>query len=1438
MGSIKDAAGLPKALSFLAGGGELGEIIRSHDWAATSLGAPEAWPQSLKTAVRIMLTSRQPIWIGWGDELINLYNDPYKLIIGGKHPWAMGKPAREVWKELWPQIGPMLATAMGGVEGTYVEEDLLIMERNGYPEETYYTYSYSPIPNDDGLPGGIICANTDDTQRVLAERQLALLRNLASNAVDARTWREACERACHALSTEPRDITFALLYARANSGDQFELGCGLRLKWADDPAIATVDARSDDTWRITEAIGTRRLMWLEEIPPIIRHNIDSGVWEKPSSAVAVVPIVSQRDSARDGVLIVGLNPYRLFDENYQEFLTHVAAQISDAIDSADAYEQERRRVEALDELHRAKSTFFSNVSHEFRTPLTLMLGPLEDILGQDLSAEQMRAHVSVAHRNGMRLLRLVNSLLDFSRIESGRVCAHYEPTDLDTFCFDLASTFRSAIERAQLTLELVSEPLPKPVYVDHDMWEKILLNLMSNAFKFTLAGCIKLTVKPSPDHAAAVVAVSDTGVGIPESELPHLFERFHRVSGQKGRSIEGSGIGLALVNELVKLHGGHVHCESRLGAGTTMTVTIPFGCAHLPEDQTQTVADGDTAAITRAMEYVDEALRWTSEGLVGEIALLAPLAPRHVAADAGVARRKRILLADDNADMRDYIKRLFKDGNWDIETVADGKAALDAIRASPPDLVLTDVMMPRLDGFGLLQAIRADEAIKELPVIILSARAGEEARVEGLDMGADDYLTKPFTSRELLARIKSNLELAQIRSDAKAAIREREERLRAALDASGTGTFRWYGQSDVFEYDESFANLLDMPRAPRLQAIAAFLSRLHPDDQARVQQACRLCLSDGVTLEEEFRLAPCTGGERWLLAKAEKLKGTQGDVAYLTGACVDITERKHAQMVLEKRTSQFETLLEQAPVGVYLVDSDFRIREVNPKARPVFGNIPDLIGRDFREVIHILWPNRLADEVIRIFQRTLDTGEPHYEAERVERREDTGNVEYYEWLACRIPLSDHGHGVVCYFRDISTEYLARQAIARSEENLRDMNQDLENRVIEEVGKRAKAEEALHHAQKMEAVGQLTGGIAHDFNNLLTVIIGGLESIQRSRPDDEVRRKRAVDLAFKGAQRAANLTSRLLAFSRRQALEPTLLDVNALMRDMTDLLHRTLGEQIQLEGVLNSRLWHIEADKGQLENAIINLAINARDAMPEGGMLTIETTNEVLNEVRTSPGAASVPRQYVCIAVSDNGTGMNKETLSHAFEPFYTTKEVGRGTGLGLSMIYGFVKQSGGDVSIHSEVGLGTTVRLYFPRCMARATSSHGTQDTAVPKSSAGEVILVVEDNDDVRTYSVMSLVELGYQVLEATNAIEALDILRGTHRIDLLFSDVVLPGKSGRVIADEAVQHRPGLKVLFATGYSRDAIIHHGRVDPGINLITKPFTYEQLAAKVREVIDQ
>ena len=386
----------------------------------------------------------------------------------------------------------------------------------------------------------------------------------------------------------------------------------------------------------------------------------------------------------------------------------------------------------------------------------------------------------------------------------------------------------------------------------------------------------------------------------------------------------------------------------------------------------------------------------------------------------------------------------------------------------------------------------------------------------------------------------------------------------------------------------------------------------------------------------------------------------------------------------------------------------------------------------------------------------------------------------------------------------------------------------------EVARREAAEEALRQSHKMEAVGQLTGGVAHDFNNLLTVVLGNLEVARRHLGGDGARAAQGIDGAMAGAKRAATLTQRLLAFSRRQPLEPRPVDINRLVAGTSDLLGRTLGESIAIETVLAAGLWPVEVDPNQLENALLNLAVNARDAMPEGGKLTIETANAFLDEAYAASHAEVEPGQYVAISVTDTGAGMPTQVVERAFEPFFTTKETGHGTGLGLSMVYGFVKQSGGHVKIYSEVGQGTTVRVYLPRLSGAAVPEEPAVEEA-PPTPGGATVLVVEDDPDVRAHSARSLRDLGYAVLEAADGPTALRRL-GEAPVDLLFTDVGLPGMNGRELVDEALRRRPDLKVLFTTGYARNAIVHHGRLDPGLHLLVKPYTQADLAAKVRRVL--
>jgi signal transduction histidine kinase/CheY-like chemotaxis protein len=896
----------PTTSDFLSGGGEMGARLRAYDWASTPLGEPLFWPRSLKTAVRIMLTSRQPIWIGWGRELTYLYNDAYKSIIGGRHPWALGQPAANIWREIWHEISPMLATAMKGDEGTYVEEQLLIMERSGYPEETYYTFSYSPIPDDDGNAGGIICANTDDTRRVIGDRQLALLRELAAATADVRTLEGTCRRAAQALETDPKDLPFALIFLVEPDGRALSLVGSSNFDGDHPTAPASIPIDLTSPWPLLDVIGKHEPQIVSDLSSRFGADFPKGFWHEGPTQAALVPIPARGETARKGVLVAGLNPFRLFDDDYRRFLELAAGEIGSSMANAQAYEEERRRAEALAEIDRAKTLFFSNISHEFRTPLTLMLGPIEDALNETAAMALhpvQRDRLETAHRNSLRLLRLVNSLLDFSRIEAGRTRASYSPTDLATFTADLASSFQSAVDRAGLKLRIICPPLPQTVYVDREMWEKIVLNLVSNAFKFTFEGEISVEIRKIEEQAAAELVVRDTGTGIPGHELPRLFERFHRIEGAKGRTFEGSGIGLALVHELVKQHGGVITVASELRRGSTFTVRLPFGTAHLPPERIAAQAEVIAPIGSGAEAYVREALRWLPQAS-GHAEPSSEQASQTCGDDPTAAHKEgqRIILADDNADLRDYVRRLLSAQGYVVEAFADGEAALEAARRRRPDLVLSDVMMPRLDGFGLLTQLRRDESLRELPIILLSARAGEEARVEGLDAGADDYINKPFSARELLARVRTNLELARIRKEAEEAVRRQAARLETVVNTVPTAVWFTHDPNAERIFGNAYgARLLRLPPDANMSLSAPPQGR--PEyrvlrngeelwtDELPLQRAVR---GEHVS-DEELEIRFEDGVSVTLIFQASPIRDSAGYFQGAVCAAIDITDRKRQE---------------------------------------------------------------------------------------------------------------------------------------------------------------------------------------------------------------------------------------------------------------------------------------------------------------------------------------------------------------------------------------------------------------------------------------------------------------------------------------------------------------------------------------------------------------
>lgn len=667
------------------------------------------------------------------------------------------------------------------------------------------------------------------------------------------------------------------------------------------------------------------------------------------------------------------------------------------------------------------------------------------------------------------------------------------------------------------------------------------------------------------------------------------------------------------------------------------------------------------------------------------------------------------------------------------------------------------------------------------------------------------------------------------RKISEASHREIEERYRVAIDATSDVIWDWRLADGHVIWNEAvsarFGHLIDQTSAQW------WLDHIHPDDRPRIDASIHAVIDHGGTSwTDEYRFQRVDGSFAYVLDRGTVLRDPTGKPVRMIGAMMDLTERRQAEHALTESEERLRLATEASDTGLWDVDLVENILIWPARTKAMFGISPEVpvSMQDFYAGIH---PDDL-ERTSAAFAAAANPGQRAlYDVEYRAIGKEDGIVR---WIAAK------GRGVFEDERCVRVVGVALDVTTRKadEERLRELNDRLEIRVAEEVAERTRAEDALRQSQKMEAVGQLTGGIAHDFNNMLAVVIGSLDLLTRRLGDEDARARRYVAAAMDGAHRAAQLTQRLLAFSRQQPLKPEMIDANKLVAGMSAMLRHALPD-VQPETILAGGLWRTFADPNQLENVILNLAVNARDAMAGGGRLTIETANCHLDE-RYAAGHMGVPAgQYVMIAVSDTGSGMAEDVIAKAFDPFFTTKAVGRGTGLGLSQVYGFVKQSGGHVKIYSEVGQGTSVKVYLPRLIGQLEDKKEIREAReLPLGDSQEVILVVEDEPGVRQVSVDALTELGYRVLEADGAAAALKRLDAHPEISLLFTDVVMPEVNGARLAEEARRRRPELKVLFTTGYTRNAVVHNGVLDPGVHLIGKPFTLEDLAACVRRVLEE
>jgi PAS domain S-box-containing protein len=948
-----------------ADGGEVGRDHARVDWAATPLGPPHQWPQSLQTAVSILLSSRFSMWMAWGPELTFFCNDAYRRhTLGSKYPWALGRPAHEVWAEIWGDIGPRIQQVLDTGQATWDTALLLFLERSGYPEESYHTFSYSPLRDDDGRVVGMLCVVSEDTEQVIGERRMATLRDLGSDLSVVRTEEEILRFTDRQLAQNRRDLPFTLTYLFDGAGGARLAGCsGLS---SDHPAAVT-------EWPAAQA--ARGETALIDLDPQRFPELPTGEWSEPPAQALVVPL-QQQGGAPCGFLVAGLNRYRRFDESYRGFVSLVASHIASGVSQARSYLLQQRRAEELAELDRAKTTFFSNISHEFRTPLTLILDPVAELRRSPDLDDAARRELDVVWRNGLRLSKLVNTLLDFSRIEAGRAQATYEPVDIGTYTADLASVFRSAVERAGLHLDVDCPPLDEPVHLDRDMWEKVVFNLLSNALKFTFHG--RITVRAHRDGDTAVVQVSDTGIGVPETEMPRLFERFHRIENVRARSNEGSGIGLALVKELVGLHGGTIEADSTEGEGTTFTLRLPFGTAHLPpgaRSAADTTTTGATTGERGAEPYLEEALRWLPASSVPEPKPASPQAAR-------------ILVADDNADMREYLARLLSTDGYRVDTVADGQQALDEIRRSLPNLVISDVMMPRVDGLRLVSELRADRRTAAVPVLLLSARAGQEASISGLQAGADDYLVKPFTAAELLARVRAIVDLARLR--------DHQSRWRAAMvDSLQEAFFLCDERGAVIEINDAFKDILgydasglpyepDHPWWPRREA--------DPEAHRQVVAAMTALRTQHHGVLTAVPAIHRDGHRVWVTATFNRTEDPDSGRPVTIGTMRDVTaehyrvQRESALAALNEQLAQADTLdgaVRAVAEGLQSVYSAHRVLAVTLPTSEAEAAVPTLVSvGDARPEGDTAWPDLPAatrDTITTLSRGELlvpDTGTP------------------------------------------------------------------------------------------------------------------------------------------------------------------------------------------------------------------------------------------------------------------------------------------------------------------------------------------------------------------------------------------------------------------------------------------------------------------------------
>ena len=1006
---------------------KMGRLIGDLDWSKTSIGPIESWSQSLKTTVNLMLSNRFPMLLWWGKDYICIYNDAYIPILGAKHPWGLGKPVRVCWSEIWVTLKPLIDRPFNGGEATWMDDLTLEIMRHGFPEETHFTVAYSPVPDEEAVNqiGGVIATVNETTDKVVGERRLNLLRDLGADVTDSNSKEEVCSIIAKVVANSPYDIPFSMFYLVDEQRKNLNLisSAGIRRGEPLSPNTIRLDKDRAQLLPYTKVFQGEKMEVVKNLSGKFK-NIPDHPWSDPAHTAVVIPIPSAKREQNVGVIVAGISSRLAFNASYRSFLELLTSQVARAISNATSFEEERKRIEALEQIDKAKTVFFSNISHEFRTPLTLMLSPLEELLVQKNSklSSVDKDNIETTHRNALRLLKLVNSLLDFSRIESGRQKANYVKADIAELTKNLVANFRSVIEKAGMKLIVKTSRVKHDVFIDTQMWEKIVFNLLSNAFKYTIKGSI--TVELNEAKGNVILKVKDTGVGIPKQELPNIFKRFHRIQHMEGRTIEGTGIGLSLTKELVKLHKGEISLESTVNKGTTFTVTIPTGKKHLSDTIISPASDRNGSAAGNVSVhdiFINEA-----ETLLES----TPRATRSLSSDKG---HPLVLVVDDNADMRSHIRAILST-SFHVVTAANGRDALKKMKERLPDVVLTDIMMPVMDGIELLKEIKSSKTMASIPVILLTARAGEESKIEGWGMGADDYLVKPFSSKELAARIASQIQTQRIRL-------ESQNEIRNIFRQSPFGILVLEGKRFVITLINE--RMLDILGRTDHEAMGKSIYDLYPEIEAQgimklldeVWESGRPYIGNDFPVTFNKHGAMQTG---WFDFIYEPKRNSQGEIIGVICSVVEVTDKVVSKRRIAEREQEMRNILVNSPnIFLILKGSDFIIDFINEPLLKSWGRTRDIVGQE----LLVALPEFEGQPIFDLLKKVFDTGESYVgmEERTLILKEGKPHEVFYNCVYQPM-IGEDGNviAITVMATDITEETTARRKVEESEKELRQL----------------------------------------------------------------------------------------------------------------------------------------------------------------------------------------------------------------------------------------------------------------------------------------------------------------------------------------------------------------------------------------------------------------